>query len=154
MVLGWVKRPPRDDLDSHLIGERDRIRGALGEAWWKAALGSLGKWFFDYLALLMALSALGAEPRPALVLLAYTGAAVLSMVPITPGGLGFVEAGLTALLALAGVSAGDAVVATLSYRLVSYWLPLLAGGVAGILFRARYHARTLIVASDDPSTLS
>ena len=38
-------------------------------------------------------------------------------------GLGFVEAGLTAALALAGVPAASAVVATLAYRLVSYWLP-------------------------------
>ena len=52
---------------------------------------------------------------------------VLSQIPITPGGLGFVEAGLTAMLVLAGVSAADAVVATFAYRLFQYWLPLPAG---------------------------
>jgi uncharacterized membrane protein YbhN (UPF0104 family) len=35
----------------------------------------------------------GAHPRPSLVLLAYLSGAILGMVPITPGGLGFVEAG-------------------------------------------------------------
>ena len=52
---------------------------------------------------------------------------MLAQIPITPGGLGFVETGLTALLALAGVSAGDAVLATFLYRLFTYWLPLPLG---------------------------
>jgi uncharacterized protein (TIRG00374 family) len=60
---------------------------------------------------------------------------------VTPGGLGFVEAGLTGLLALAGVSPGDAAVATLAYRLVSYWLPLPAGAIAALLHRRELRAR-------------
>jgi uncharacterized protein (TIRG00374 family) len=72
------------------------------------------------------------------VLLAYVAAALLGMIPFTPGGLGFVEAGLTGLLALAGVGASAAVVATLAYRLVSFWLPIPAGGVAYGVFRKRY----------------
>ena len=64
--------------------------------------------------------------------------ALLGMIPLTPGGLGFVEAGLTGLLVLTGISAGDAAAATLAYRLVSYWLPLPAGVVAWILARRRY----------------
>ncbi len=60
------------------------------------------------------------------------------MIPITPGGLGFVEAGLTGVLALAGVSAGDAVLATLNYRLVSFWMPLPGGLVSYAAFRRRY----------------
>ena len=39
---------------------------------------------------------------------------------------------------LAGVSGGKAVVATLAYRLASYWLPLLAGAIAYLLYRRRY----------------
>jgi uncharacterized membrane protein YbhN (UPF0104 family) len=49
-----------------------------------------------------------------------------------------VEAGLTATLALAGVGPGRAVLATLAYRLVSYWLPLPAGLAGAILHRRRY----------------
>jgi uncharacterized protein (TIRG00374 family) len=52
------------------------------------------------------------------------------MVPITPGGLGFVEAGLTTLLVLSGVSADQAAVGTLLYRLASYWLPIPLGALA------------------------
>jgi uncharacterized protein (TIRG00374 family) len=52
------------------------------------------------------------------------------MVPLTPGGLGFVETGLTGALVLAGVAADAAVLATLLYRLVSFWLPIPAGAIA------------------------
>ena len=48
------------------------------------------------------------------------------------------EAGLTGTLVLAGVSAAEAALATLAFRLVSYWLPMLFGVGALFLFRARY----------------
>ena len=41
----------------------------------------------------------------------------------------------------AGIPAGKAIVATLVYRLVSYWLPLLAGPVAWGLYKFRYARR-------------
>ena len=76
--------------------------GTLGPRWKRALLATVGRWTFDYLTLLAALAAIGSHPRPGLVLLAFCGAQVLAQIPITPGGLGFVEAGLTAMLALAG----------------------------------------------------
>ncbi|MFN3216807.1 MAG: YbhN family protein [Acidimicrobiales bacterium] len=121
-----------------LLRERDSLRTSLGTAWLRAAGYSVGRALFDYLTLLMAIAALGADARPSLVLLAFTASSLLGMVPVTPGGLGFVEAGLTGTLALAGVSAGDAVGAVLLYRLVSFWLPIPIGFVAGVVHRRRF----------------
>jgi uncharacterized protein (TIRG00374 family) len=135
------KAEPLSDLPDRLVAERDHVRSTLGRKWWEALLSALGNWLFDYLALLAALAAVGSKPRPTLVLLAYVASMVLGMIPITPGGLGFVEAGLTATLRLAGVSTPDAVLATLAYRLVSYWLPLPAGLIAATLHRRRYGDR-------------
>jgi hypothetical protein len=73
----------------------------------------------------------GANPHPSVVLLAYTSAELLALVPFTPGGLGFVEAGLAGTLTLAGLPGGDALAATLLYRLVSYWLPVGCANSAG-----------------------
>jgi uncharacterized protein (TIRG00374 family) len=87
---------------------------------------------------LAVIRATGAKPQPALVLLAYAVAGLLALIPITPGGLGIVEAGLSALLILAGINAGDAVVATLGYRIISYWLPIAVGPFAYLAFRLRY----------------
>ena len=80
--------------------------------------------------------ALDALPRPGLVLLAFCAAQLLAQIPITPGGLGFVEAGLTATLALAGVPAAEALTATFAYRLFAYWLQLPLGLVGVALGRA------------------
>jgi uncharacterized protein (TIRG00374 family) len=112
------------------------------------ALAVIGRWGFDYMTLIAALAAVGADVDPSLVLLAYVIASFLSMIPITPGGLGFVEAGLTGTLALAGVGAGDAVVATFAYRLVSFWLPLPAGLAAYFLARRRYGSVSTSVGPD------
>jgi uncharacterized membrane protein YbhN (UPF0104 family) len=51
-----------------------------------------------------------------------------------------VEASLGSLLVLAGVPSSSAFVATLGYRLFAYWLPVLAGGPAYLMFRHRYGA--------------
>jgi hypothetical protein len=42
------------------------------------------------------------------------------------------------LLILAGVPGVDAVVATLAYRIISYWLPIFVGPFAYLAFRLRY----------------
>jgi hypothetical protein len=132
---------PMTDLPRRLLDVRDFVRRTLGARWKTALVAAVGTIGFDYLALLCALRAVGAEPQPSLVLLAYTAAAVLALIPLTPGGLGFVEAGLVGTLKLAGVAASDALAATLLYRIVSFWLPLPAAGVAYLLFRRR-EART------------
>ena len=136
------RRPPLRDLDQRLVHERDVITSVMGKRWRDAVLLSAGRLGFDYLCLLMALRATGAHPRPSLVLLAFAVAGVIGLVPITPGGLGIIEASLSALLVLAGVPVGDALLATLAYRLASYWLPLLAGAEAYLLFRRRYRTTT------------
>jgi uncharacterized membrane protein YbhN (UPF0104 family) len=138
-AAGLVGRSEQlENLPERLLLQRDALRRAFSLHPWLAFLAALGKWGFDYLALLCVLAALSAQPEPALVLLAYAAASLLGMIPLTPGGLGFVEAGLAGLLVLAGVSAGDAAVATLAYRLISFWLPLPVGAVAWWLARRRY----------------
>ena len=124
------KREPMQGLPARLVEQRDAMVRTIGRHWWLALTAAAGRTLLDYLALLCALSAVGTTPRPGLVLLAYVAATLLGMIPITPGGLGFVEAGLSGMLTLAGVGAADAVLATLAYRLASYWLPILAGAAA------------------------
>jgi uncharacterized protein (TIRG00374 family) len=131
-------RQPVSGLDKRLLDERDTIRAVLGKNWRQAVVLTVGRLGADYACLLAALRATGAEPQPSLVLLAYSAAGIIALFPITPGGLGIVEASLSGLLVLAGVRAGYAVLAILAYRIASYWLPLLAGPVAYLLFCHRY----------------
>ena len=114
-ALAWVGRviqrvrnrlrrhsEPLQRLPERLLRERDRIVGTLGPRWKRALAATSGRWAFDYATLLAALAAVGSQPRPSLVLLAFCAAQILAQIPITPGGLGFVEAGLTAMLDAGG----------------------------------------------------
>jgi hypothetical protein len=140
MIRRVLRRETAADLPERLLAQRNRMLQTFGRRWHVALTGAVGKVGFDYLALLCCLAAVGARPNPSLVLIAYVAGGLLAMVPFTPGGLGFVEAGLTGMLALAGVGGQQAIVATLAYRIVSFWLPLPAGGAAYLLFRRRYGA--------------
>lgn len=141
-ALQWlsvrVRRRDAADLPDRLVQERDLFVAFLGPRWLPSVLWTIGRIGLDYLSLLAALAAVGAEARAGLVVLAYVAAMVLATIPITPGGLGFVEAGLTATLTVAGTPAALAATATLGYRLATYWVPIAAGGPAYLLFRHRY----------------
>ena len=151
-VLNLVRRrrPPSTDLPDSVLEQRDRVRQALGSRWPWALVAVVSRWAFDYFALVAAIAATGARVDSVPVLLAYVAASVLRMIPITPGGLGFVEAGLAVTLVWAGLSGANATLATLAYRLVSYWLPLVAGVVAVVVYRHRYASSDAGASGPDP----
>src|SRR6266700_2318606 len=57
----------------------------------------------------------------------YLGASAIAAASPTPGGLGAIETALIAGLTGVGLSSGAAVSAVLTYRLATYWLPVLPG---------------------------
>jgi len=134
-------RPP-EDLPDRLLAHRDEVRARLGRRLPSAAGAAVGRWLLDLLTLVAAVIALDSGASLSLVLLAYVAAQLLAQVPVTPGGIGVVEAGLTATLALAGLAPGEAAIATLAYRLASYWLMIPAGLVAWVVHR-RHQGRSL-----------
>ena len=155
-IVGWINkrlgRTGGPTVDG-IVRQRDQMVSSLGARWRAALLAAVGNWLLDYFALVCALKACGVHPRLSLVLLAYAVAAVLGMIPITPGGVGFVEAGLTAMLVLSGVPGEKALLATLAYRIASYWLPLPAGLGAHFVFRHRY-GKTSALSESGPTPAS
>jgi glycosyltransferase 2 family protein len=71
----------------------------------------------------------GSVPIAKIGVVYLTGSALGSIIP-TPGGLGAVEAALTAGLTAAGVPGGVAAGAVLLFRLLTFWLPVPLGWVA------------------------
>jgi uncharacterized protein (TIRG00374 family) len=68
---------------------------------------------------------------------AFALARLASFIPVTPGGLGTVDAGLTASLVAFGATKTDALAATLLWR-ASSWIPqVLLGVVTLIIWRVR-----------------
>ncbi|HEX9041447.1 MAG TPA: lysylphosphatidylglycerol synthase transmembrane domain-containing protein [Trebonia sp.] len=71
----------------------------------------------------------GSVPIAKIGFVYLTGSAIGSIIP-TPGGLGAVEAALTAGLTAAGVHGAIAVSAVLLFRLLTFWLPVPLGWAA------------------------
>jgi uncharacterized protein (TIRG00374 family) len=84
-----------------------------------------------YIACLdVSIRALGSSIPIASVAVVYlTGSALGSLVP-TPGGLGAVEAALSAGLTAAGLPGATAVSVVLLYRVLTFWLPVPLGWIA------------------------
>jgi glycosyltransferase 2 family protein len=80
----------------------------------------------------------GSAPFASVAVVYLTGSALGSIVP-TPGGLGAVEAALTAGLRAAGVAGGVAISAVLLFRLLTFWLPV-PGGWAALRYLERQQA--------------
>ncbi len=79
----------------------------------------------------------GSVPIAKIGVVYLTGSALGSIIP-TPGGLGAVEAALTAGLTTAGVPGAVAVSSVLGFRLLTFWLPVPAGWVA-LNYLERHH---------------
>lgn len=140
-VVAWLAARFHKDWNptaQEFLDRRNEVVESLGKRWLPALSAAVLNWTLDYMVLMAALIAVGPRPRASLVLVAFAGAAVLGMIPITPGGLGFVEVGLTAMLVAAGIPGPDATLAVLVYRLFQFWLPIPLGAIAYVLFRRKY----------------
>jgi uncharacterized protein (TIRG00374 family) len=111
-----------------VLGDRPRLVRTIG---WAAA-----NWLLDAACLWIFLVAFGDTVNPVYLLVAYGLAYVVAAVPVTPGGLGVVEAVLTASLVGFGVPRSTAVLGVVAYRLVNFWLPIPIGGLAYASLRA------------------
>ena len=91
--------------------------------------------FFGTIAGLAALLAFGAHaPVLATAAVYLAGNAIGSIAP-TPGGLGAVEAVLSAGLTAIGIPAHEVVPAVLLFRVATFWLPIPAGWVSFIFLQ-------------------
>jgi uncharacterized protein (TIRG00374 family) len=88
---------------------------------------SLANWLFDIAALYLLFVGFHHRVHLGAVVVALGVANVVAALPLTPGGIGLVEAGLAGIFAAFGTPAGVAVVVVLAYRLLSFWIPVFAG---------------------------
>ena len=103
-----------------------------------AALGVLG-WLCEFGRLYFIIQALGFSLDLPLVLFVTLVNAVLTTVPLTPGGLGIVEPGIVGLLTL-GMPRDDAVSVAFLDRSISY-LSIVVIGAAMFLLRQLVRSR-------------
>lgn len=99
---------------------RSRDPGLLGAPAW---------WGFDICVLWACFHAFGSAPEFTVILMSYFVGMVGNLLPL-PGGLGGVEGGMIGAFVAFGVNLDEAVLAVLSYRAISFWLPTLPGAIA------------------------
>jgi uncharacterized protein (TIRG00374 family) len=104
---------------------RDREVGALGSVMW---------WAFDIATLWACFNAFGDSPPLAPLVLGYYVGQIANTLPL-PGGIGAVEGGMIGTFIAFDVNSGLAVVAVLTYRIFSFWLPTIPGAVAYLQLR-------------------
>ncbi|MDR7276111.1 lysylphosphatidylglycerol synthase transmembrane domain-containing protein [Catenuloplanes atrovinosus] len=103
---------------------------------WCAVVGySAANRLTDLLCLVACTRALGLQISLITLATIYLGVQIVRQVPLTPGGIGVIETALVAGLTTAGATAAIATAAVLVYRVISCWLLIPAGGVAGLMIR-------------------
>jgi uncharacterized protein (TIRG00374 family) len=112
-----------------LIADRGLLYSAIG---WAAA-----NWLLDAASLWVFVWAYGSRVDIDGLIVSYGLANVLAAIPLTPGGLGVVEAVLTSSLVGFGTPRGAAILGVISWRLVNFWLPIPVGGLAYLSLRGR-----------------
>ena len=95
----------------------------------RALFWATANWLLDAGSLWVFVGAFGHWANPDGLLVSYGLAQVLAAIPITPGGLGVVEATVTSLLVGFGTPRGAATLGVVGYRLIQFWLPIPIGGL-------------------------
>jgi uncharacterized protein (TIRG00374 family) len=112
-----------------LTSDRKLLLTAVG---WAGA-----NWLLDAGSLWLFVAAFGERVPADALFVAYGLANVLAAIPITPGGLGVVEAVMTSTLVGFGTPRGIAVLGVIGYRLVNFWLPIPVGALSYLSIRAQ-----------------
>ena len=81
-------------------------------------------WLLDAFALWLVLAALGYPLYIGNLLIAYGIASILSLLPLTPGGIGIMEGVLVPSLVGFGVPGSVALVGVVGWRVLEFWLPI------------------------------
>ncbi len=119
------------NLAQHLSG-----LAARREAMIRAGVWATLNWLLDAASLYVFVGAFGHWVNPDGLLVAYGLANVLAAIPLTPGGLGVIEATLTTLLVGFGTPSTTATLGVVVYRLVQFWAPIPLGGLAYLSLQA------------------
>lgn len=125
-----VRKGPGHDLGEATVRFRRDAVGLVRTQWLRLTLTSLVSHLSLYLVLLLALRHVGIaenEVTSIEALAAFAFVRLISALPITPGGLGVVELGLTAALVAAGGEEAGVVAAVLVFRALTYLLPVPLG---------------------------
>ncbi len=132
--LPWVTEEQMESLVQRLAA-RLRTLASDRQLLKDAVLWAAANWLLDAASLWAFVAAYGHITSPIDLFVAYGVANILAAVPLTPGGLGIVEAVAATTLIGFRVPAGIAWLGVISWRLFNFWLPIPVGAGAYLSLR-------------------
>ena len=133
--IRWVARKLRVDED-RLAGALHRVAERLEELISDRALlkrvvvFALLNWLIDAAALWVFLRAFGGSLDIDALIVAFGFANLLAAVPITPGGLGYVDIAYVGVLVGFGLTQNTATLGVAAYRFAQFFFPIFLGAIA------------------------
>lgn len=153
-ALGWsvgrtaslLRRPTGDPIGA-ITRWRDELRSFRLPArdWGKVGTLGVTNWLADAAVLAVSLIAIGVPVPWHSLLLIYGLAAAVGSLGITPGGIGLVEGTLCLGLVSTGLPVALVLAAVLLYRLVSFWLVMVAGWLVLLYLRLERPVRAMAI---------
>jgi uncharacterized membrane protein YbhN (UPF0104 family) len=123
-----VRRPRAVDIENAALDLRRQAIAMLRLGWRRPALGMVVYFGLQGLLLWACLHLVGASISPAQVLAVYALERLLSVLVVTPGGLGVVEVGMTALLLAFGGNPAAAAAGVVLFRAFTFAAEIPVGG--------------------------
>jgi len=135
-----VRRPAVIDWGERARAFRAQTAGLLEKRWAWITVSAVVSHLSLYVVLLIALRHVGvseAEVSWVRVLAAFAFVRLISALPITPGGVGVVELGYTAVLSIGQTDTTSAqiVAAVLVFRFITYFMPIPIGAASYLFWR-------------------
>jgi uncharacterized protein (TIRG00374 family) len=137
-LLAFARRSPVSGWADRLVLFRDEAIGLIRRRWLALTLTTLAGHLTMFLVLVAAVRAVGITADHLTLTEAFAAWAlirIITLIPITPGGLGIVELGLTGALVTFGADQVAAVTAVLLYRVLTFIPPVAVGGVCLLIWR-------------------
>jgi uncharacterized protein (TIRG00374 family) len=132
------RRGPYLGWDESLRGFRARTASVLNRRWLLLTVATIASHASLFVLLLVSLRFLGVPSTAvtwAEVLAAFAFVRLVTAFPITPGGIGLVEVGMTGALVLAGGTESAVVAGVLVYRTLSYAIQIPIGAGCWVAWR-------------------
>jgi uncharacterized protein (TIRG00374 family) len=139
-IARYIPRVSEDEAEDLVIKLGIRIRSLAEEPHQlrRAVSWAASNWFFDATALWAFVCAYQAHViSPIDLFVAYGLANLVAAIPLTPGGLGVVEAVAATTLIGFGVNADVAWLGVITWRLFNFWVPIPVGAGAYLSLRVR-----------------
>jgi len=139
-----VRRPVSIDIPGSLLGFRDQASALITARGWRISVATAASNLTLWLVLLACLRGVGlsqAQVSWQISLAAFAFVRLLTVLPITPGGLCITELGLIAVLTAGHRDGAQVTAAVLLFRAVTYLPPIPLGAIAFLTWR---HAPALI----------